>query len=78
VHDRQRTGEIGDEDERGFQGGDQDRLSALVVEGDLGSELLDPALNVLPREVDPADPWIGGYEARSSLYRRARRSMSRR
>jgi hypothetical protein len=58
VDDRQRSGEVGDEDDRGLQGRDEDRLVALVVGGDLGAELRDPALDLLPREVNLADPGI--------------------
>jgi hypothetical protein len=58
VDDRQRPGEIGDKDDRGLQRGDQDRLATLVVGGDLGAELLDPALDLLPREVDLPDPRV--------------------
>jgi hypothetical protein len=59
VDDRQRAGEIGDEDDRGLEGGDQDRFEALVVGRDLGAELLDPSLDLLPREVDLADSLVG-------------------
>jgi hypothetical protein len=58
VDDRQRPGEVGDEDDRGLQRRDEDRLAALVVGGDLGAELGDPALNLLSGEVDLADPGI--------------------
>jgi hypothetical protein len=78
VDDRQRAREIGDEDDCGLERSDEYRLQTLVVGRDLGSELLDASLDLLPREVDLADPLVGGYEARSSLYRWARRSMSRR
>jgi hypothetical protein len=77
VDDRKSPGQVGDEDERRRQRRNEDRLAAVVVGGDLGSEFADPALDLLPREVDLPDPGIR-YEARSSLYRWARRSMSRR
>jgi hypothetical protein len=58
VDDRQRPGEIGDEDERRLQGGDEDWLQPLVVGGDLRSELLDARLNLLGGEIDLADPRV--------------------
>jgi hypothetical protein len=59
VDDRQGAREIGDEDDCGLERGDEDRLQALVVGRDLGSELLDPSLDLLPREVDLADSLVG-------------------
>jgi hypothetical protein len=59
VQDRHGAREIGDEDERRLERGDEDRLEILVVAGDLGAELLDPRGDLLPREVDLADPRIG-------------------
>jgi hypothetical protein len=59
VDDRQRSREIGDEDDRGLQRGDEDRLEALVVGGDLCTELRDPSRDLLPREVDLPDPLVG-------------------
>jgi hypothetical protein len=59
VHDRQRPREIGDEDDRRRQRGDEDRLEAVVVGSNLRAELLDPSLDLLPREVDLADPLVG-------------------
>jgi hypothetical protein len=59
VHDRQRTREIGDEDDRRRQRGDKDRLEAVVVDGNLRAELLDPRLDLLTGEVDLADPRVG-------------------
>jgi hypothetical protein len=60
VDDRHGAREIGDEDERRLQRGDEDRLEAVVVRGDLRAELLDARLDLLAREVDLADPRIGG------------------
>jgi hypothetical protein len=68
VDDRQRPREVGNEDDRGLQRGDQNRLTALEVGGDLGAQLRDATLDLLSREVDLPDPRIG-YDARSSLYR---------
>jgi hypothetical protein len=59
VDDRQRPSEIGDEDDCGLQRRDKDRLEPFVVGGDLRTELLDPSLDLLPREVDLADS-LGG------------------
>jgi hypothetical protein len=58
VHDRQRPREIGDEDDRRRQRGDEDRLEALVVGGNLCAELVDPSLDLLTREVDLADSLV--------------------
>jgi hypothetical protein len=59
VHDLQRAREIGDEDDRRRQRGDEDRLEAVVVDGYLRAELLDPSLDLLTREVDLADSLVG-------------------
>jgi hypothetical protein len=59
VNDRQGAREIRDEDDCGLERGDEDRLQALVVGCDLGSELLDPSFDLLPREVDLADSLVG-------------------
>jgi hypothetical protein len=58
VDDRQRAGEVGDEDERGLQRGDEDRLEAVVVGGDLRAELFDAGLELLGGEVDLADALV--------------------
>jgi hypothetical protein len=58
VHDRNRAREIGDEDDRRRQRGDEDRLEAFVVGGNLRAELLDPSLDLLTREVDLADSLV--------------------
>jgi hypothetical protein len=60
VDDRQRARQVGDEDERRLQRGDEDRLEAVVVSGDLRSELPDPGLDLLSREVDLADALVDG------------------
>jgi hypothetical protein len=59
VDDRDGAGEVGDEDDRRLERGDQDGLEALVVGGDLGPELFDPRLDLLGGEVRLADPRIG-------------------
>jgi hypothetical protein len=58
VDDRQRPREIGDEDDRGLQRRDKDRLEPFVVGGDLRAELLDPSLDLLGGEVRLADPSV--------------------
>jgi hypothetical protein len=59
VDDRQRPGQVGDEDDRRLQRGDEDRLAALVVASDLRAELLDPGGDLLRGEVGLADPRVG-------------------
>jgi hypothetical protein len=59
VNDRQRPSKIGDEDERGFQRGNKDRLEPFVVGGNLRTELLDPSPDLLTREVDVPDSLLG-------------------
>jgi hypothetical protein len=48
VDDRQGAREIRDEDDCCLERGDKDRLEALVAGRDLGSELLDASLDLLP------------------------------
>jgi hypothetical protein len=59
VDDRERTREIGDEDDGSLQRGNQNRLEAVVVGGDLRRELLDPLANLFSGEVDLADTLVG-------------------
>jgi hypothetical protein len=75
--DRDGAREIGDEDEARLQQPDEERVAAGVVLGDLRAELGDASGDLLGGKVELADRRIAGYEARSSLYRCARRSMSR-
>ena len=77
VRDGDRAREVGEEDEARLQRRDEERLTAGVVGGDLTSELTDPRLQLLAREVDGPQARFGGYDASSSRYRSARRSMSR-
>jgi hypothetical protein len=83
MQDRERAREVGKEDQARLQGGDEQRLAAGVVDGDLGTELLDPGRDLLAGEVDLADPIVRegrpvfGQEAIFSPYRWPRRSMSR-
>jgi hypothetical protein len=58
--------EVGQEDEARLQQRDEQQVAALVVAGDLGSELLDAAAQLLGAEEDLADAGVGVYDARSS------------
>jgi hypothetical protein len=77
VWDPQRTREVGDEDEARLQRCDEQRLTPVVVPPDLAAELGDARLQLLAREVDLAEARAAAYDASSSRYRSARRSMSR-
>jgi hypothetical protein len=55
VQERQRTRQVGQEDERRLQGADEQRLLAGVVGGDLLAELRDAGRDLLGREVDLSD-----------------------
>ena len=77
VRDVERTREIRQEDEARLQRGDEEGLAAVVVGRDLTAELSDPRLQLLTREVDLSEPRARPYDASSSRYRSARRSMSR-
>jgi hypothetical protein len=77
MRDRNRTREVGDEDEARLQRRDEQRLQAVVVADDLAPELADACRQLLAREVDLADRVAGRYEASSRRYRSARRSTSR-
>jgi hypothetical protein len=71
--------EVGDEDRARLERRDQERVLARVVARDLGAELPDALGDLGGREVDLADTRVGrgGQLVRVSLYRWARRSMSR-
>jgi len=58
VRDRQRAREVGDEDEARLERRDEERISTLVLERELVSELAYASLDFLAREVDVADPRI--------------------
>jgi hypothetical protein len=66
VRDRDRAGEIGQEDEARLQQRDEQQLAAGVLAGDLGAELADARLQLLRREKDLAYSRVGDYDARSS------------
>jgi hypothetical protein len=59
VVNRNRAGEVGDEDEARLQEADEQRLPALVVLRDLTTELADAGRDLLGTEIDLADPGIG-------------------
>jgi hypothetical protein len=77
VRDRDRSRQVGDEDEARLQRRDEQRLAAVVVADDLAPELADARRQLLAREVDLADLVAARYEASSRRYRSARRSTSR-
>jgi hypothetical protein len=66
VRDRDRAGEIGQEDEARLQQRDEQQLAAGVLAGDLGAELADAGIQLLRREKDLAYSRVGDYDARSS------------
>jgi hypothetical protein len=61
VDDREGARKVGEEDGRGLERGDENRLPAVVGRADLGPELLDARPEVLGGEVDLADPGISDY-----------------
>jgi len=79
VGDRDCARQVGNEDRARLERRDQDRVLAGVVARDLGAELANSLGDLGGREVDLADPRVGrgGQLASVSLYRWARRSMSR-
>jgi hypothetical protein len=77
VLDREGAAEIGDEDETRLERRNEQRLLALVVPRDLGAQLSDTRMQLLPSEVDVTEPGLGPYDASSSWYLSASRSMSR-
>jgi hypothetical protein len=79
VGDLDRSREVGQEDERPLEDGDEDGLAAGVIGRDLRAQLFDPCLDLVTGEIDLSDPRVERlYEARFSLYLWARRSKSRR
>jgi hypothetical protein len=72
-----RPGQIGDENDACLERCNQQRLSAFIVTGDLAPELPDARSQLLAREVNVPEARVRGYDASSSWYRSARRSMSR-
>jgi hypothetical protein len=76
VRDRDRPREIGQEEDACLQCGDKKRFATFVVTGDRSPELADTCADLSRGEVELPDA-IRVYDARSSLYRSARRWMSR-
>jgi hypothetical protein len=66
VRDRDRTREVGQEDEARLQERDEQQVAAGVLAGDLRAELADAGIQLLRREKDLAYPGVGDYDARSS------------
>jgi hypothetical protein len=58
VVDRDRPREIGDEDDRRLQRGDEYRLEPVVVGSDLSPELRDSGLDLRGGEVDVSDTLV--------------------
>jgi hypothetical protein len=77
VRDRDRARQVREEDRARLERGDEDGVLAFVVAGDFGAELADARGDLRGREVNVADAGIAIYQARVSLYRWARRSISR-
>ena len=81
VEDRQRAREVGEEDSRGLQRRDEDRLEVSVVALDLRGQLRDAVPDRAGVQVDLADAGVVDrqrrYEASLSPKRCASRSMSR-
>jgi hypothetical protein len=77
VRDRDRSAEVGEEDEARLEEPDQQQVAVGVLRGDLGAQLLDARANLRRAEEDLAYAVVLFYEARSSRYRWASRSMSR-
>jgi hypothetical protein len=66
VRDRDRTREVGQEDEARLQERDEQQVAAGVLAGNLGAELADPSSQLVGREKNLADAGIDAYDARSS------------
>jgi hypothetical protein len=69
MEDRQRAGQVGEEDDARLQRRDEERLEAVVVAGELLTELADACLDLRGGEVDLPDPLVGLYEASFRRYR---------
>ena len=77
VRDRDRPGEVCEEDEARLQQRDEQEVAVGVVLGDLRTELAHARAQFLRAEEDLADVGLVLYEARLNRYRWASRSMSR-
>ena len=76
VDDRQRPRQVREEYETCLERGDEQRLAAAILARESVAELADARGDLPGGEVDLSDPRVR-YEARSSPYRCASRSMSR-
>jgi hypothetical protein len=76
VRDRDRAREVGDEEDARLERGDEERLAAFVVARNRSPELGDARADLGGREVELPDA-VRAQLARSSLYRSARRWISR-
>ena len=77
VGDADRPRQVCDEDHARLERRDEQRLAPVVVTRDLAPDLSHARLQLLAREVDLTQALAGAYEASSSRYRSAKRSMSR-
>jgi hypothetical protein len=75
--DRDGAREVGNEDDARLQRRDEQRLEPFVVTRDVTAELADARAQLPGGEVNLAEARLLGYDASSSRYRSARRSMSR-
>jgi hypothetical protein len=66
VRDRNRAGEVGEEDEARLQQRDQQEVALGVVAGDLRPELVDTTAQLLRPQEDLADVGVRRYDAMSS------------
>jgi hypothetical protein len=66
VRDRNRAGEVGEEDDARLQQRDEQQVAVRVVPCDLGAELVDAGLKLLGGEEDVAYAGVADYDARSS------------
>src|SRR4051812_17893982 len=77
VGDAKRARQVGDEDDACFERRDEQRLAPVVVASQLAAELSHARAQLVLREVDLTEARAAAYDASSSRYRSARRSMSR-
>jgi hypothetical protein len=58
VRDRDRSAQVGEEDEARLQQGDEQQVAVGVVAGDLRAQLLDARVNLLRAQEDVTDAWV--------------------
>jgi hypothetical protein len=58
VRDRDRAGEVGEEDEARLQERDEDQVAVRVVDRNLGTQLRDAAAQLISREEDLPDACV--------------------